>query len=73
VIRFYDRFGGQISAYAGSIGAAERWQGAVIEPYGMTTISDFARLNGAEGFRLHVKGAGSEGDGGADVRRKPAE
>ncbi len=67
LVRFYTRTGGQIMGYAGGLGAGERWQGAVVEPYGSVTVSDFARSNGAEGFRLFVKGAGGAGDGTADV------
>ena len=66
LIRFYNRQGAQISGYVGGIGAGERWQGVVLEPYGYATVSDFARVMGAEGFRLYVKGAGGSADGSPD-------
>ncbi|HLY10979.1 MAG TPA: hypothetical protein VKW04_16885 [Planctomycetota bacterium] len=66
LIRFYSRHGSQIAAYVGGIGTTEKWQGAVIEPYGYTTVSDFARVMGADGFRLFVKTAGSSADGTPD-------
>jgi hypothetical protein len=66
IIRFYNRQGAQISGYVGGIGSGERWQGAIIEPFGNTTISDFARVMGAEGFRLYVKGSGGSADGSPD-------
>lgn len=66
LIRFYTRHGSQIAGYYGSIGTTETWQGAVIEPYGYTTVSDFARVLGADGFRLLVKTAGSSPDGTPD-------
>jgi hypothetical protein len=66
LVRFYTRHGSQISAYYGGIGAAEKWQGAVIEPYGYFTVADFARVMGADGFRLYVKGPGSSTDGSPD-------
>src|SRR5262249_19239085 len=66
IIRFYNRPGAQISGYAGGLGKDERWQGAVVEPYGYVTISDFARVMGAEGFRLYVTGGGGNADGTPD-------
>jgi len=66
LIRFYNRQGAQISAYVGGLGASEKWQGAVIEPFGYVTVSDFARVMGAEGFRLLIKGSGTNGDGNPD-------
>jgi len=66
IIRFYNRQGAQISGYVGGLGKGERWQGAVVEPYGYATVSDFARVMGAEGFRLYVKGAGGSADGAPD-------
>jgi len=66
IIRFYNRQGAQISGYIGGIGAQERWQGVVVDPFGYATISDFARIMGAEGFRLFVKGAGGSADGSPD-------
>lgn len=73
LIRFYNRQGGQISGYVGSIGAAERWQGLILEPYGVATLSDFARVTGADGFKLHVRAAGATGDGSPDVKAQPPE
>jgi hypothetical protein len=66
LIRFYTRHGSQIAGYYGGLGATEKWQGAVIEPYGYTTVSDFARVMGADGFRFFVKSAGSNPDGTPD-------
>lgn len=66
LIRFYNRGGAQIAGYVGGIGTAERWQGAVVDGFGYTTISDFARVMGAEGFRLYVKGPGGSQDGSPD-------
>ena len=66
IIRFYNRNGARISGYVGGIGSAERWQGAVVDPFGYTTISDFARVMGAEGFRLYVRGPGGSADGSPD-------
>lgn len=66
LIRFYNRHGAQIAGYVGGVGSGERWQGAVVEPFGYTTVSDFARVMGAEGFRLYVKGAGGSTDGSPD-------
>jgi hypothetical protein len=66
LIRFYTRHGSQIAGYYGGVGSTEKWQGAVIEPYGYTTVSDFARVMGADGFRLFIKTAGSTGDGTPD-------
>ena len=66
LVRFYTRQGSQIAGYAGGAGQQEKWQGTVIEPYGYTTVSDFARVMGADGFRLFVKGAGSKEDGSPD-------
>ena len=66
LIRFYTRQGSQISGYYCGIGATEKWQGAVIDPYGYTTVADFARVMGADGFRLFVKTAGSAEGGTPD-------
>jgi hypothetical protein len=66
VIRFYTRHGSQIAGYEGGVGAQEKWRGAVIEPFGYTTVSDFARVMGADGFRLFIKTAGSSPDGTPD-------
>jgi hypothetical protein len=72
LIRFVNRQGGHVAAYAGSLGDKARWQGAVVEPFGFVSVSDFARTSGAEGFKLLVKGPGASGDGAADVK-KPVE
>ncbi len=66
LIRFYTRHGSQISGYYGGAGTGEKWQGAVMEPFGYTVISDFARVMGADGFRLYVKGPGGSADGAPD-------
>ena len=66
LVRFYARTGSQIGGYYCGMGASEKWQGTVIEPYGYATVSDFARVLGADGFRLYVKGAGSKEDGSPD-------
>lgn len=66
IIRFYNRQGAQIAGYVGAIGSQERWQGVIVDPYGYATVSDFARVMGAEGFRLYVKGAGGSADGSPD-------
>ena len=73
LIRFYNRQGAQIAGYVGGIGAQERWQGAVVEPFGYTTVSDFARVMGAEGFRLYVRSAGGSKDGSPDDPANAAE
>src|SRR5574341_1552589 len=66
IIRFYNRQGAQIAGYAGGIGSQEKWQGVVVDPCGYATISDFARVMGAEGFRLYVVGPGGSNDGAPD-------
>ena len=66
IIRFYNRQGAQISGYVGGLGKGERWQGVVVEPFGYATVSDFAKVMGADGFRLYVKGAGGSQDGTPD-------
>jgi hypothetical protein len=38
----------------------------VVEPYGYETVSDFARVMGAEGFRLYMTGPGGSKDGTPD-------
>jgi hypothetical protein len=73
LVRFYTRGGSQIGGYYCGMGASEKWQGAVIEPYGYATVSDFARIIGADGFRLYVKGSGSNQDGSPDDPAKKAE
>jgi hypothetical protein len=67
ILRFYTRQGAQIAGYAGGLGkGGEQWQGAVAEPFGYVTVSDFARVMGAEGFRLYITGAGGNADGTPD-------
>ena len=66
IVRFYNRQGAQIAGYACGLGKDERWQGAVVEPFGYATVSDFARVMGAESFRLYVTGAGGNTDGTPD-------
>jgi hypothetical protein len=66
IIRFYNRQGAHIAGYTGGLGKDERWQGAIVEPYGYVTISDFARVMGAEGFRLYMTGPGGNQDGTPD-------
>jgi len=73
IIRFYTRHGAQIAGYVGGIGSQEKWQGVVVEPFGYATISDFARVMGADGFRLYVKGAGGSADGSPDDPSNAAE
>jgi len=70
LIRFFTQSGGQIASYVGGIGAQERWTGVVAEPFGVVTVTDFARVIGAEGFRLYVRGHGGKSDGKPD---DPAE
>jgi hypothetical protein len=65
IFRFTDRRGAMIAGYEGGLGKDERWQGTVIEPFGYATISDSARIMGAEGFRLFVR-SGKSGDGSPD-------
>ena len=66
LVRFYTRSGSQIGGYYCGLGSTEKWQGAVLDPFGYATVSDFARVIGADGFRLYVKGAGSKEDGTPD-------
>jgi hypothetical protein len=66
IVRFYTRQGAQIAAYVGGLGSGERWQGVIVEPYGYATVSDFAKVMGADGFRLYVKGSGGSQDGSPD-------
>lgn len=63
LIRFYNRQGGQILGYNGVGGKVERWTGLIVEPFGVATAGDFARVSGAEGFRLFVRKAGSKDEG----------
>lgn len=59
VIRFYTRQGVRIAGYQGFAGTEERWKAFVVPPYRNTVVDDFSRVHGAEGFRLHVRAAGS--------------
>ncbi len=67
VIRFYDRQGGRIAGYKGVAGDGERWTSFTIEPLKYAVVDDFARVIGAEGFRLHVRAPGGAGDGAQDT------
>jgi hypothetical protein len=60
LIRFYTRQGGQILGYAGAGGSEERWKAILLEPFGTAVAGDFARVLGAEGFRLFVRKAGGK-------------
>lgn len=73
IVRFYTRQGAQIAGYAGGVGKGEKWQGVVVEPYGYATVSDFARVMGADGFRLYVTGPGGNADGTPDDPATQAE
>ena len=73
LIRFYTRRGGQILSYNGVGGATERWTGIVLDPFGVATATDFARIQGAEGFRLFVRKAGSKDEGLPDDAEKKEE
>ena len=66
LVRFYTRDGGQILGYAGVGGTQERWKGAVADPFGTVVAGDFARVSGAEGFRLFVRKAGGKEEGTPD-------
>lgn len=66
LIRFYTREGGQVLGYAGVGGAQERWKRAVADPFGVVVVDDFARVSGAEGFRLFVRKAGGKEEGQPD-------
>lgn len=63
VIRFYTRKGARIVGYKGVAGNDERWTPVSIDSLRAAVLDDFARVTGAEGFRLHVRGPGSSGDG----------
>jgi len=73
LIRFYTRSGGQVMSYVGHAGVEERWTGAVIEPLKYAVLTDFARVQGAEGFRLFLRGTGSKLDGSPDDPAKREE
>jgi hypothetical protein len=73
LIRFYTRSGGRVMSYVGHAGVEERWTGFMVEPLKYTTVSDFARVHGAEGFRLFIRGAGSKLDGMPDDPAKREE
>lgn len=66
LIRFYTRSGGQILGYNGVGGATERWTGIVLDPFRTAVAGDFARVSGAEGFRLFVRKAGAKDEGQPD-------
>lgn len=66
LIRFYTRSGGQVLGYNGVGGGTERWTGIVLDPFGTAVAGDFARVSGAEGFRLFVRKAGAKDEGQAD-------
>jgi hypothetical protein len=73
VIRFYSRDGGRIASWGGGIGQSERWQGFVIDPLRHTVIADSAKVLGAEGFRLYIRGAGANEEGIPDDPSKKEE
>ncbi len=73
LIRFYTRTGGQVLSYVGHAGAEERWSGVVVEPLRHAVVTDFARVHGAEGFRLFLRGTGSKLDGSPDDPAKLEE
>ena len=66
LIRFYTRSGGQILGYNGVGGGTERWTGIVLDEFGTAVAGDFARVSGAEGFRLFLRKAGSKDEGMPD-------
>ena len=66
LIRFYTRTGGQILGYNGVGGDQERWTGLVVDPYSTAVAGDFARVMGAEGFRLFLRKSGSKDVGQPD-------
>jgi len=67
VIRFYTRAGARIAGYKGVAGNDERWTPFTVEPLRYAILDDFARVIGAEGFRLHVRAPGGTGDGSQDT------
>lgn len=73
LIRFYNRQGGQILGYTGVGGGQERWTGVVFEPFGNAVVGDFARVSGAEGFRLFLRKGGSKDEGFPDDPAKKEE
>lgn len=73
LVRFYTRRGGQVLGYNGVGGATERWTGIVLDPFGVATANDFARIQGAEGFRLFLRKAGSKDEGLPDDPEKKEE
>ncbi len=73
LVRFYTRTGGQVLSYVGHAGVEERWTGVVLEPLKYATVTDFARVHGAEGFRLFLRGTGSKLDGSPDDPAKLEE
>jgi hypothetical protein len=73
LIRFYTRQGGQILGYKGVGGGQERWTGIVFDPFGVAVADDFARVSGAEGFRLFLRKGGSKDEGLPDDPAKKEE
>jgi len=73
LIRFYTRQGGQILGYKGVGGGQERWTGIVVDPFGVAVADDFARVSGAEGFRLFLRKGGSKDEGLPDDPAKKEE
>lgn len=73
LIRFYNRQGGQILGYTGVGGASERWTSRIVDPFGVVVVDDFARVSGAEGFRLFVRKGGSKDEGLPDDPAKKEE
>ena len=73
VLRFYNAKGGQILGYTGVGGAQERWTRRFVEPFGTVVVDDFARVSGAEGFRLFVRKAASKDEGLPDDPAKKEE
>jgi hypothetical protein len=63
LISFYTRQGVRLAAYLGGVAATERWKPFVIEPLKYEIVEDFSRMIGADGFKLHVRSAGSKGTG----------
>ncbi len=68
LVRFHTRSGGRVAGYHGGVGVSEQWKAFTIEPYRTTVVDDFARVGGAEGFRLFVR-APAKGDGAPDSKK----
>ncbi len=73
VIRFYNRAGARIAGHKGVAGKRERWTPVTIEPLRFAMVDDFARVIGAEGFRLHLRVPGGAGDGAEDTPERLEE